>query len=270
MLTVGSAAMNAAAALLIIIGFLFATATLRGATQIRVLSLSYLVVILITALTLMVELSPLLSIIYSVFVIVVLVCVIVHLSISDDVMLRILVRGFTLIATCSVFYYKLIPQLQYLLGLNLSVAKPLEVYLLGELTTTIATMIIAAAYLKTHTHPASKGSLAIALGITGIFTALYMTSTWLLSIIVMWTLGFMMFLPFPVYSAALFAFAYAVAMAWSKGDRWVTIGMIMLLLAGRLAQLGYLSMLMITGLALMSFPETFGFGAALRQKPTMS
>lgn len=175
-----------------------------------------------------------------------------------------------MIATSSVFYYKLIPQLQYVLGLNLSIAMPLEVYLLGELTTTIATLIIAAGYFKRQIHSVSKGSLAIALAITGIFTAFYMTSTWLLSIIAMWTLGFTMFLPFPVYAAALFAFVYVAAMAWSNGDRWVTIGMIMLFFAGRLAQLGYLSMLMITGLALMSLPQTFGFGAALRQKPTTS
>jgi len=85
------------------------------------------------------------------------------------------------------------------------------------------------------------------------------TSSWLLSIIAMWTLGFTMFLPFPIYVIVLFVFIYTVTLSWSRSQSWMAMGLLLLFFAGRLAQLGYLSMLMVIGLALISFPEAFGF-----------
>ena len=260
MLTVGSVALNLAAGLAILLGFLFVYRISRDRMGSGLLKFSLLAMTLAVAATLLEEPSPIFSVAFSIFVILVVVSLIAHFSTTEDSILIRLTQLLTIVGIVSIFYFKLIPQLEYLLGVPLSFTRPLEVYLLGEVATIGATVVICAGYLRhSKRSPISKKSLAYASLITGVFAVFYVTSSWLLSIIAMWTLGFTMFLPFPIYVIVLFVFIYTVTLSWSRSQSWMAMGLLLLFFAGRLAQLGYLSMLMVIGLALISFPEAFGF-----------
>ncbi len=260
MLTIGSVALSLASGLAILLALLFVQRISRTNIRDRLLGFSLLVMTLVVLTTLIEPPSPILSLAYSILAVFVVVSLIFHFSMESHRLLLRLAQAFTILAIVSIFYFKLVPQLEYLMGVPLSYARPLEVFLLGEAATLIAALMISTGYLmQSRAGAISKKALVWASLIAGGFIIFYVTSSWLLSIIAMWTLGFTMFLPFPLYAIVMFVFVYTVAASWSRSESWIAMGLLLLLFAGRLAQLGYLSMLMVIGLALISFPEAFGF-----------
>ena len=258
MLIFGSISLNVAASLAALLGLLFVYGISRSKTKSRWLGYPFLVLIL-TMLVAFVEPSPLLSLIFSSLAILVVSTLAVHLRMWRQSILLRLTQLLLIIAVGSSFYFKLVPQLEYLSGRSMAFARPFEIYLIGETATLLATAMIAFGYL-THSseHAISKKALAYSSIVTGVFVLFFITSSWLVSIIAMWTLGFTMFLPIPIYAIVLFLFTYTVTASWSRHQPWTATGLMLLFFAGRLAQLGYLSLLMMNGLAILSFPEIFG------------
>lgn len=267
MLTIGSIALSLAAGLTIVLALLFVRSVSRSQDQHRFLAFALLAMTIATVVTLIEAPSPIFSVAYSVLAIIVLVLLTAHLSVARNHLLRQITQLLIVIGVLSVEYFKLVPQLGYLTGQSLAFAWPLEVYLLGEAATLAATILISANYLMRSGLGVSKKAVLMASLVTVGFVIFFVTNAWILSIIAIWTVGFTMFMPFPIYAATVFLFTYTVADSWSHSNRWLASALLMLFLAGRVTQLGYLSMLMVIGLALLSFPEAFGFQKRTSDKP---
>jgi len=270
MLRIGSVAFSLAAVLVIVLGLLFAQRIITGKSSRRVLGLSLVALYLIGLLTLVGGGSVVLSIAFSVIAALVCALLISHLSLDCNRTVLRVTKLLAILGIASIFYFKLIPQIEYLAGRNLSFLSPLGFYFVGEAATLAATAMISIGFLfRNGALQVSKKALATATITLASVSVFYWMGAWLLSLIAMWTLGFTMFLPFPFYAVILFLFTYAVVTSWQRSQPWIAIGLMFLFFAGRLAQLGYLTMLMVAGLAMLSYPEHFA-AAELSTVPAVS
>lgn len=94
-------------------------------------------------------------------------------------------------------------------------------------------------------------AVLIVLGACGTLALAYVGNSWLVSIISMWTLGFTLFLPFPIYLMALGGALLLIATNLRSHPE-LAYGLLFLLLAGRLMQLTYLNLLGILGFFLVA------------------
>jgi len=263
MLKIGSAALNSAAVLVFVLGLFFARSILADKGRGRVLGFFLVALYVIGMTTLFGELSVVFSVFFSIIALVVSILLISHLWMNGNRMLLRMTQSFAILAVGSIFYFKLVPQFEYLAGESFPFMSPLLVYIVGEAATLAACASLSVNFLaQNRGQPILRNASVAGVIIVAGFVLFYWSSSWLLSLIAMWTLGFTMFLPFPFYAFVLFLFAITVLGSWQRSQRWTAMGLVCLFFAGRLAQLGYLSMLMINGLALLSYHEALALKPA--------
>lgn len=76
----------------------------------------------------------------------------------------------------------------------------------------------------------------------------------MLPLVAAWTLYFTLFLPAPLYAAALAAFVYDLGDLLQEAPRWMGLGLLLLALGGRVFQTTYLVQLSLLGLLLFLLP----------------
>ncbi len=90
-----------------------------------------------------------------------------------------------------------------------------------------------------------------------------------MAILALWTTGLSLFLPFPVYLLALALYLLTLVACWRSGDAfWTAAGLLLVLLAGYMAESTYQHLLLLVGVALLagavqwSAPRTWVKGAS--------
>ncbi len=82
-----------------------------------------------------------------------------------------------------------------------------------------------------------------------------LASRWdLLPLVAAWTVYFTMFLPAPLYAAALAAYVYDLGDLLRQAPRWMGFGLLLVALGGRVFQTTYLVQLSLLGLLLFLLP----------------
>ncbi len=127
----------------------------------------------------------------------------------------------------------------------------LSVYQLGEILAVFVPVPLLVLEGRNWTERKPVRPLLVTLVFSAVFAIAYLRSPWLVSIISMWTLGFIFHLPFPFYLAA-FAALLLLIVANIRVNPNLAYGLIFLMLAGRMMQLTYLNLLGILGFAFLS------------------
>lgn len=74
-----------------------------------------------------------------------------------------------------------------------------------------------------------------------------------MAILALWTTGLSLFLPFPIYLLALALYLLTLVACWRSGDAfWTAAGLLLVLLAGYMAESTYHHLLLIVGVAFLS------------------
>lgn len=154
------------------------------------------------------------------------------------------------------YLFKILPLFDQLLGLSLNVAG-VDILNLGEALAIVATPFV---FLLTYRYRRGSGkallrgnprAVIVSTTMAGLFGSFYLASPWIASILVVWTLGFTMYLPFPFYIIAIWLFSYSL-LSLPAEKRALAYGMVLILLAGHLIQLTYLNLLAILGMLFLS------------------
>ena len=73
-----------------------------------------------------------------------------------------------------------------------------------------------------------------------------------MAILVLWTTGLSLFLPFPIYLLALALYLLTLVACWRSGDAfWTAAGLLLVLLAGYMAESTYHHLLVLLGVAFL-------------------
>lgn len=74
-----------------------------------------------------------------------------------------------------------------------------------------------------------------------------------MAILALWTTGLSLFLPFPIYLLSLGLYLLTLVACWRSGDAfWTAAGLLLLLLAGYMAEATYQHLLLLLGVAFLS------------------
>lgn len=146
---------------------------------------------------------------------------------------------------CS-YYYKLSNFAFQILGSAEAAPFAVEIFALGELLALAASVLVFLAY-----RGGNKKALALASILSTIFFAANLIESKMVAIIIIWSLGYTLLLPYPIYAAAFFLFSYAAfKLVFEKRREGYAFALIFI--AGYQIPLSYNQLLLLLGFALLA------------------
>jgi hypothetical protein len=144
----------------------------------------------------------------------------------------------------------------------------IEVLRLGEALAVVAAAAAFWAWGLPRWRWVGKAGLAAVAAVLLALTLAGLSPASTMAILALWTTGLSLFLPFPVYLLALALYLLTLVACWRSGDAfWTAAGLLLVLLAGYMAESTYHHLLLLVGVALLlgavqwSGPRTWVKGA---------
>ncbi|MFQ5871764.1 MAG: hypothetical protein ACE5IB_06370 [Candidatus Geothermarchaeales archaeon] len=245
----GSVFFNAASLLAVLATIIAALILARQSSWIdRVSAVTFLALAQLSILFLLVSPEPLLSVTYNLAsaLVIVLLCITVIRKGGR----RLLTLGVSalLAGYLTSYYFKVMPGISQLLSQRMEPNYSIAVFNLGEAIAVAGAFLLFAA-LALQDGLTTRRAVVSLTGI-GAFAAAYLRSPWITSILATWTVGFTLFLPFPIYAAAIGVYLYLIMTSHGKGTK-LHYAFLLIFLGGRMLQLTYLNLLAILGVFLL-------------------
>ena len=129
----------------------------------------------------------------------------------------------------------------------------IEVLRLGEALAVVAAAAAFWAWGLPRWRWVGKAGLAAVAAVLLALTLAGLSPASTMAILALWTTGLSLFLPFPIYLLALALYLLTLVACWRSGDAfWTAAGLLLVLLAGYMAESTYHHLLLLVGVALLS------------------
>lgn len=243
----GILALNFSSILLFFVLFKIAGGKLRlGGNKNLALATLILFVLLLSVMSIFVASNAVLSIFYSSASLLALLLLSREFFISVGEKIKKYALAAILVVYFCSYYYKLSNFASQALGSAEAAPFAVEIFALGELLALAASVLVFLAY-----RGGNKKALAFASILSTIFFAANLAASKMVAIIVIWSLGYALFLPYPIYATALFLFSYA-ALKLVFEERREGYAFALIFIAGYQIPLSYNQLLLLLGFALLA------------------
>jgi hypothetical protein len=123
---------------------------------------------------------------------------------------------------------------------------------LGEVLAVIASVVAFSAWGLPRRRSIGAAGLAVA-AVLLVLTLAALSPVSTVAILALWTTGLGLFLPSPVYAVALGLYLLTIVACWRSGDGfWIATGLLLVLLAGYMAEATYQHVLLLLGVAFLA------------------
>jgi len=129
----------------------------------------------------------------------------------------------------------------------------IEILQLGEVLVVAAAVAAFWAWGLPHRRSLGSGGIVLVAGILGALALAALSPVSTTAILALWTTGLSLFLPFPIYLLALALYLLTLVGCWRSGAASATAaGLLLVLLAGYMAEATYQHLLLILAVVLLS------------------